>query len=119
METDLFSILSDFIKKEKIKVKQQRVSDVEFWFDSPDESLTIKFIIDVKAHKILYDIYLTNLYIHLKEETLRDVEKLESISREHHNWKLEEPIENLWRILDRIKLWAEINGFELIEKGMI
>jgi hypothetical protein len=119
METDLVSNLLVFLKEEKIKMELRKTSDSEFWLESPDGSLTAKFVMDNKAHKILYDVYSTEYYVHLKEETVRDVETLDFIAEEHRKWKLEKAVENMWLVLDEIKFWAQKNKFEIKETEMI
>lgn len=119
MKNDLVSNLLDFLKKEKIKMELRKISDPEFWLESPDESITAKFVIDDNAREILYDVYSTEYYVHLKEETIRDVETLDFIAEEHRQWKFVETVENIWLILDRIKLWARKKDFKLRETEMI
>ncbi len=119
VENNLVSDLLDFIKKEKIKIKLSKVSDMEFWLDSPDKSITVKFLIDSNAREILYDVYSVEHEVHLKEETIKDVEKLESIAEEDRKWKVAETIEDIWLILDEVEIWARKNKFNLREKEMI
>jgi hypothetical protein len=38
---------------------------------------------------------------------MKDTEELEFITEEHRKWKLEEAVEIMWLILDKIKLWAD------------
>jgi len=119
METGLILSVLNFLREEKIKMELQKSSDSEFWLESPDRSLTAKFVIDNNAREILYDVFSAEYDVHLKEETVRDVEKLDFIAEEHRNWKLEEAVENLWLVLDEIKLWAQKNKFDVKEKEMI
>ncbi len=119
METGLVSNLLKFLKEEKIKMKLQKTSDSEFWLESPDGFMTVKFIVDESAHEILYDVFSPKYDIHLKEETLRDVEKLDIIAEETGEWEYEKSIEGFWLILDCVKLWARKNKFEIKEKEMI
>lgn len=95
------------------------VSNSEFWLQSPHDSVAAKFVIDNDADEILYDVFSTEYDVHLKEETLRDVEKIDFIAEEHRKWKLAETAENIWLILDEIKLWARKNKFKVREKEMI
>jgi len=55
----------------------------------------------------------------LKEDTIKDVEKLESIAEEDRKWKVAETIEDIWLILDEVEIWARKNKFNLREKEMI
>lgn len=120
MGTDLVPNLLNFLKKEKIKINLREVSNSEFWLEAPDGSVTAKFIIDENAHKILYDIFSTEYDTHLKEETIRDVKEIDFIAEEDlRNWKLVGTVENLWLVLDAVKLWALKNKFEIEEKDMI
>jgi magnesium-transporting ATPase (P-type) len=43
--------------------------------ESPDKSITAKFVINNDAREILYDIFSVEHDVHLKEEKIRDVEK--------------------------------------------
>jgi len=119
VEINLVSDLLDFIKREKIKIELSKDSDTEFWLDSPDKSITVRFIIDVKARQIFYDVYSTEYEVHLKEETIKDVEKLEFIAEEHRKWKVAEAIEDIWLILDEVEIWAQKNRFNIKEKELI
>jgi hypothetical protein len=119
METGLVSNLLNFLKEEKIKMKLQKTSDSEFWLESPDGFMTVKFVTDENAHEILYDVFSPKYDIHLREETLRDVERLDLIAEETGKWQYEKSIENFWLILDCVKLWARKNGFRVKEKRLI
>jgi len=119
METGLMSDLLSFTKKEKIKIKLQKKSDSEFWLESPDRSMTAKFVIDDNAHEILYDVFSPEYDMHLKEETVEDVEKIDFFAEENREWKLAEAAENIWLILDEIKLWTLDNSFNMKEQEMI
>lgn len=119
METGLMSNLLSFTKEEKIKMRFQKKSDSEFWLESPDRSVTAKFVIDDNAREILYDIFSPAYDIHLKEETVEDVEKIDFIAEEHRKWKLAEAAEDIWLILDKIKLWTRDNRYTIKEHGMI
>ncbi len=119
IEISLISDLSEFIKKEKIDIQLSKDSNTEFWLDTPDKSITIRFIIDIRSKQIFYDVYSTEYEIHLKEETLKDVEKLEFIAEEHRRWKIAEFIENIWLILDEVEIWAKKNDFSIKEKELI
>jgi len=118
-DVDLVSDLLDFIKKEKIKIELSKDSDTEFWLDSLDKSITVRFIIDVKTRQIYYDVYLKEYEIHLKEETIKDVEKLEFIAEEHRKWKVAEAIEDIWLIIDEAEIWAQKNKYNIKEKKLI
>ncbi len=119
METDLVSTLLSFLRKEKIKMKLRKISDSEFWLESQNGFMSIKFVVDGDASEILYDVFSPEYDVHLKEENLRDVEKLDFIAEETGKWEYEKPIENFWLILDRIKLWARKTGFNLKETRLI
>ncbi len=119
METGLVSNLLIFLKEEKIKMKLQETSDSEFWLESPDGFMTVKFVMDESAREILYDVFSPKYDVHLKEETLRDVEKLDLIAEETGKWEYEKSIENFWLILDWVKLWARKNGFRVKETRLI
>jgi hypothetical protein len=119
MEIGLASNLLNFLEKEKIEMKLQKTSDSEFWLESPDGFMTVKFVTDENSHEILYDVFSPKYDIHLKEETLRDVERLDLIAEEKGEWEYEKPIENFWLILDCVNLWARKNGFRIKETRLI
>jgi hypothetical protein len=119
LETDLISYILNFLKEEKIKMKLRRISDSEFWLEGPHSFLTAKFRVDSGNHQVLYDLFSPKYDVHLKEETLRDVEKLDSIVEERGKWDYEKSIEGLWLVLDCVKLWAHENRFSVEEKSLI
>ena len=57
--------------------------------------------------------------MHLKEEGLRDVERLDMIVEERRKWDYEKSIEDLWLVLDCVRLWAQENRFSVEEKSLI
>ena len=111
--------LRNFIKEEKLRFSLSQDSPSEFWVDEPDSSITIRFKIDAKKHEIYYDVYATDDNVHLEEKTLRDAERLEFIAEEQRRWKRAESIEQIWLLLDCLRLWAEQNNFSVIEKILI
>jgi hypothetical protein len=119
MRNNLISNLKDFIKKEKIKFLISEDNNSEFWLDDINNSLTVRFIIDNPNHEILYDVYSPEYSVHLKEETINDVEYLELLAEENRKWKLAESIEDIWIILDQIKLWANKNSYKIMERQLI
>jgi hypothetical protein len=119
MKSNLISLLMDFINEEKIDLSLSEDSSSEFWLDDPQEYITVKFKVDIPKHEILYDVYSPEYSVHLKEETIKDVENLEFIAEENRRWRMAEIIEEIWLILDQIKLWAEQNNLLLMEKELI
>jgi hypothetical protein len=109
----------DFMKREKIEMDMQKTSDSEFWLESPDGFIVIKFAVDKNTNEILYDVFSPKYDVHLKEETLRDVERLDFIAEETEKWGYEKSIEGSWLILDSVKLWAKENKFNIKEKHLI
>jgi hypothetical protein len=57
--------------------------------------------------------------VHLREEVLRDVERLDMIVERWGKWDYEKSIEDLWLVLDCVKLWAHENELSLKEKSLI
>jgi hypothetical protein len=119
MISDLISKLLTFLEKEKIAMKLREASASEFWIESLDNSLAARFVVDAAAQEISYDFFSTEYDVHLKEETLMDVEKIDFIAEEHKKWKFAEAAEYLWMILDEIKIWARKNNFTVKEKKII
>jgi hypothetical protein len=119
LATDLVSNILEFIRKERIKMKLRMISDSEFWVEGPYGFLTAKFCVDEGNRQVLYDLFSPKYDVHLKEEALRDVEKLDMIVEERGKWDDEKSVEDLWLVLDCIKLWAQENGFGVREKDLI
>jgi hypothetical protein len=119
LAANLISNVLNFLRKEKIKMKFQKISDSEFWLEGPRGFLTVKFHVDEDNHQVLYDLFSPKYDVHLKEEALRDVEKLDIIVEEKGKWNYEKSIEDLWLVLDSVKLWAQENRFNVKEKKLI
>ena len=119
MNTTLLPMIVKFIKKEHIDLLISKDNSNEFWLDNKFGSITVKFKINNPKHEILFDVYSPEYFVHLKEETIKDVERLEYLAEEHRRWKLAEIIEDIWLILDQIKLWAIQNNFNVVEKELI
>jgi hypothetical protein len=107
------------MRDEKINMKLCEISGSEFWLEGPSGFLTARFFVDVATREISYDVFSPKYDLHLKEESLRDVEKLERIMEEKRELNYEKPIEELRLILDCTKLWAQNNGFSIKEKPIV
>ena len=119
VENNLISLIKDFMKKEKINFSVSEDNPSEFWLDDSNGSITIRFKLNAPKHEILYDVYSPEFSVHLKEETLKDVENLEFLAEENRKWKIAEIIEDIWLIIDQIRLWAFQNNYRLLEKQLI
>jgi hypothetical protein len=119
MKNNLVPILKNFIEKEKIDLAISKENSYEFWLDDSFGTITIRFKVNNPKHEILYDVYLPQYSVHLKEETIKDVEYLGFQAEENRRWKIVESIENIWLVLDEIKLWAIQNNYKLMEKQLI
>ena len=119
MENNLISIVKDFMSKEKIDMSISEDKSSEFWLDDKSGNITVRFKINTPKHEVLYDIYSPEFSVHLKEETLKDTERLEFLAEENRKWKIAEIIEDIWLILDQIKLWAMQNNYNLMEKQLV
>jgi hypothetical protein len=108
---DLASHVLSFLRKERINMKFRIVTDSEFWLEGPYGFLTAKFNVDRDGHQVSYDLFSPKYDVHLKEEALRDVERLDMIVEERGEWDYEKSIEELWLVLDCVKLWAWQKGF--------
>lgn len=96
-----------------------RVDDSQLWLETPDEFVSLRLIICWETQQILYDIFSPKCSLHLKEETVEDVERLDSVAEIEGKWKYERSIEDLWFVLDWIKLWARKDGFVLKKMHLI
>jgi hypothetical protein len=117
--TDLVSNILKFVRKERIKMKLRMISDSEFWLEGPYGFLTAKFCVDKGNRQVWYNLFSPKYDVHLKEGALRDVEKLDLIVEERGKWDYEKSIEDLWLVLDCVKLWAQKNRFGVGEKDLI
>jgi hypothetical protein len=107
MGNSFVSDLLGFLKEEEIKMKVRKTSDSEFRLESPEGFMAVKFVTNEREHEILYDVFSPKYSVHLRKENRRDVERLDLIAEETGKWEYEESIENLWLILDCVKLWAQ------------
>ena len=119
MQNKLIPLIEDFLKQEKINFLISEDSSSDFWLDDLKSSMTVRFKIDCPKHQILYDVYSPEYSVHLKEETIKDVERLEFLAEENRRWKIAESIEDIWLVLDQIKLWARQNNFNVMEKQLL
>ena len=119
MKNTILPIVKDFIDQEKFQLSLSEDSPSEFWLDYSSGSLTVRFKINNPTHQIFYDIYSPEFTTHLKEETIQDVEKLEYLAEENRRWNIAQKIEEIWLILDEIKLWANKNNYHVQEKQLI
>ena len=119
MQTNLVPLIRDFMKIEKIDFSISEDNSSEFWVDDLKNSITIRFKVDASTHDIFYDVYSSEYSVHLKEETIKDVEQLEFLAEEHRKWKISESIEDIWLVLDQIKLWAIQNNYNVMQRQLI
>ena len=107
------------MKKEKIDLSISEDNSSEFWLDDLKNFITVRFKVNTPKHEILYDVYSPEYSVHLKEETIKDVKRLEFLAEENGRWKLAESLEDVWLVLDQTKIWARQNSFNLMEKQLI
>ena len=119
MKKKLLPTIVEFIKKEKINFSVSEYSPLEFWLDDLKSSITVRFKINSPKHQIFYDVYSPEYSVHIKEETLKDVERLEFLAEENRKWRIANSIEDIWLVLDQIKLWAFANKYSVMEKKLI
>jgi hypothetical protein len=119
MKTNLISNLLDFLREERIRMELQKTSNSDFWLESPDGFMTIKFFLNENKREVRYDVFSPKYDVHLKEETLKDAERLDFIAEEARKWEYEKSIEDFLLILDYVKLWAQKNGFRIKETYLI
>jgi hypothetical protein len=119
MDNNLIPVVEDFLKKEKINFSIFKENSSDFWLDDINRAITIRFKINAPKHEIFYDVYAPEYSVHLKEETIKDVERLEFLAEENRRWKLAESIEDIWLVLDQIKFWARKNNFSVTEKQLL
>ena len=119
MINNLLSLIRNFMEKEKINYSISIDNPSEFWLDDLKNSITVRFKVNIPKYEILYDVYSTELSVHLKEETIKDVELIEFLAEEDRRWNVAKSIEDIWLVLDEIKLWARQNNFIVFEKQLI
>jgi hypothetical protein len=101
------------------RVKAYKIGHSEFWLETSDGFISARLVMNADMREILYDVFSPMYDTHLKEETLDDVERLDSIVELAGNWQYEKSIEDLWLALDWIKLWARRNDFDIRETHLI
>jgi len=114
--------MSTFLEKHVPQGSNLRVSkidDSQFWLETSDGFISVKLIVRYDTREILYDVFSPKYDVHLKEATINDVEKLEKTAEVTGKWRYEKSIEDLWLVLDWIKLWTRANGFEIRKTHLI
>jgi len=119
MQNNIIPVIEDFLKKEKINFLINQDNPSDFWLDALNSTIVVRFRINDSEHEILYDVYSPEYSVHLKEQTIKDVENLEFLAEENRRWNLAESIEDIWLILDQIKFWARNNNFSVREKKLV
>ena len=119
MKDNIIPIIKEFMEKEKIDFSISEDNSSDFWLDDKKSTITVRFKVNSPEHEIFYDVYSTEYSNHLTEKTIKDVERLDYIAEDNRRWKIAEIIEDIWLILDQIKLWAMQNNYTLIEKQLI
>ena len=113
IENDFLSDLLFYIDKGRLQMKLSKNLDSELKFESPDQSIIVKFIIDTIHHKLLYDVYLTEYNKRLKERFLSNFEKMYSFQRQHGKWHLPKYLPDVWMLFDEIHIWAKNSNFTI------
>jgi hypothetical protein len=111
--------LADFLKDQKIRMNLQKISDSEFWLVDPYGFLTARFLVDETALKVTYDVFSPKYDLHLRESSLKDIEQLERILEEKGKWNYAKSIEDLWLVLDYVRIWAQKRGHSIKEKRQV
>lgn len=119
MENDLYQEIINFKNQENLSVNLSKVSNEEFWIDGPEKKIAVKILFHPQTHEILYDVYSVIDQMHLKERKVKDVVQNEFIEEEHRRWKTAEVLEEIWLILDAVKLWCKKNKYTLKDTEMI
>jgi hypothetical protein len=114
--------MSTFLEKHVLKrsnLKVYKIDDSQFWLETSDGFISVRLIVRYETREILYDVFSPKYDVCLKEATIDDVEKLEAIAEATGKWRYEKSIEDLWFLLDWIKLWARENGFDIRRTHLI
>jgi hypothetical protein len=92
-----------------------KTDDSRLWLETSDESIAVRLLVNYQTKEIIFDVRIHSSflgwYVHLKEETLDNLEKLDSIVGAISGWKHEESVKELWFLVLWIKTWARRNGF--------
>lgn len=96
-----------------------KVADSQLWLETLDGFVSLRLIMCYEARQIFYDIFSPKCDLHLKEETVEDVERLDSVAELKGKWRYEKSIEDLWLVLDWIHIWARKDGFLLKKVHLI
>ena len=119
LENDLIAKLSNFIEDEKLHVIFCKITDPEIWLETMDHAVSIICIFNNRAHFLSFDIYSSKLNKHLKMENIEDVEKIINVEEESNEWDIINDLEEVWLILDEIKLWGHHNQVKIKETIII
>lgn len=119
MTQDLCSSISKFIEKEKLGYKISKKSHSDFWIESLKGHITVRVLIDNYKKRVYHDINSSEDGEHLHFESIKDIERREFLEESRRNWKSEIAIEEIWLILDEIKLWAFKNKYFFTDKELI
>lgn len=96
-----------------------KIDDSQLWLETFDRFISVRLMVRYRTWEMLYDVFSPKYDVHLNEETIEDVERLDSLAEAKGKWYYEKSIEDLWFVLDWIKLWAGKNGFTLKEAQLI
>ncbi len=107
--------LTGFLKTQKIKMKLQ-FADSVFWIEGPYGFLRAKFSIDAKLKEIDYSVFSPKYDLQLTEKSLDDVKRLEGIVEGKRKWEYAKSLEDLWLLIDCLKIWAHSHKFVLREE---
>lgn len=97
-------------------LRVSKVNDSQLWLETLDGFVSLRLIMYYEIRQVFYDVFSPKCDLHLKEETVEDVERLDAIAEAKGKWKYEKSIEDLWFVLDWIRIWARKNGFVLKKK---
>jgi hypothetical protein len=96
-----------------------KIDDSQLWLETLDGFISVRLIVHYGTGEMLYDVFSPKYDVHLNEETIEDVERLDSLAEETGKWHYEKSIEDLWFVLDWIKLWTRKNGFTLKKASLV
>jgi hypothetical protein len=97
----------DFLEEHVLNDSNFRVYEVgnsQLWLETMDGFISVRLIVCYQTQEILYDIFSPKYDVHLKEATVEDVERLDSVAEVAGKWEYEKSIEDSWFLIDWIKL---------------
>jgi hypothetical protein len=88
-----------------------KIDDSQLWLESIDGFIFMKLLIHYETQEMLYDVCARSTSpkcdMHLTEEIINDLGKLDLVVGAIGKWQHEESIDDLWFIFHWIRIWTK------------